>query len=125
MSIALLVVGALSVALTFVHLVAGGRQCARPMLDAEFDQVAKLTLYVCWHYVTVHLLLGGALLLWAGVEENASLRAAALVVSASFLAMAAVFLTVAAKSRRSSAWYDLGQWMIFLPMGVAGILGSL
>ena len=123
MSAVLVVCGALTLALFGIHLVAGGRDCLAPMRAASFDAVARETLHVCWHAVTAVLLLGGICLLWAGVTESALADGAALLMSVLNLSFAGLFITIGSRSDVDRAWLRLGQWMAFLPIGIAGILG--
>lgn len=121
----LIALGVVSLALAVVHVIGGGKECARPLLDADLDRIAKLTLYACWHYVSLHLLLGGVALVWIGVAPTPVGLAIAAVISATWLAFAAVFLVIVPQAGVRGAWFRLGQWMAFLPMGVAGLFTAL
>jgi len=122
-SLTLVIVGVVSVLLTAVHVVGGGKACAKPMLDAKFDRVAKLTLYVCWHYISVHLLASGLVLVWVGATPSGpvGLALAALVCS-TYVVFAVLFIAIAAGSKEAGAWHKFGQWIPFSAMGVAGLL---
>lgn len=122
-STALVVIGTASVLLTLVHVIGGGKACARPMLDADFDRVARLTLYACWHYVTVHLLAGGLALVWIGMSgATPAGQMLAAAISMTYLAFAALFIAIAALSREPGGWLKFGQWIPFTAMGVAGLV---
>lgn len=125
MSIVLVLLGLVSLFLAFVHIVFGGRECARPLLDATIDPIAKLTLYATWHFVTAHLVLGGLALLWFGVFPTPAGTAVAAVLATTYLVLAGLFIALAARCTVPGAWHKLGQWMVFLPMGVAGLWAVL
>lgn len=118
MSIPLLIVGVFCSFLCLVHVVGGGRDCARPMLDASFDPVAKATVYACWHGVSMYLLASGLLLVWVGLDPSAATRLAAQAIGLSYLCIAALFGVLASTWAIAGGWYKLGQWMAFLPMGI-------
>lgn len=125
-SLTLIVVGVASILLTALHVFGGGKACARPMLDAPFDRVAKLTLYVCWHYISVHLFAGGIVLVWVGAAPSSAVGLAlAALVSSTYLAFAVLFVTIAAGSKEPGAWHKFGQWIPFSAMGIAGVLAAV
>ena len=121
----LIALGLLSFGLALVHVLAGGKECARPLLDADLGRIPKLTLYACWHYVSLHLALGGVALVWIGARPVLMGNAIAAVVASTWLGFAAVFLAIIPRARVRGAWFRLGQWMAFLPMGIAGLAVAL
>lgn len=137
--------GAATLGTAALHVFAGGKSCAQPMLVADFDRVARQTLHVCWHIVTLHLVLGGAALVWAGLSDSPAAVAVVRTISTAHLLYGVLFLAVAARSAvaspgdrpgapseqpmgRAMGWarlrpfVDLGQWIIFLPLGALGWL---
>ena len=46
---------ALAVGMTLVHVVVGGRLIAGPLLVSGLETLPKMTLYLCWHGITVVL----------------------------------------------------------------------
>jgi hypothetical protein len=125
MSLIALVIGIASLGLAAVHVVAGGRQVARPMRGAAFGVVARDTMYACWHIVTAQLVLSGLYLTAAAFAPTTATDTGVRAVATSYLAYAAVFLWIAAASRRRGALLQLGQWIAFLPLGAVGWLGTL
>ncbi len=115
-----LVLGVGSLLLAVVHAVGGGRAVAQPMLAASFDVVARDTMHVVWHGVTAQLALAGIGLVAAGLAPTAATDALVRAVATLYLAYAAIFVAVALRSRRRRALLELGQWIAFLPLGVAG-----
>jgi hypothetical protein len=125
MSIVAMVLGFASLAAAGVHVVVGGRQVARPMRRASFEVVARDTMYVCWHLVSAQLALAGAYLVVLGLAPTAGTATMVRGVATLYLAYAGVFLCVAIASRRRGALLQLGQWIAFLPLGIAGWLATL
>jgi len=104
-----------------IHMTAGEKQCARPMLAADYDATARWTMYVCWHAVSAQLLLGGAALIWAGLGAPGTVGPALVgAISTLHLVYAVLFLGLAKLSKIERGWLQLGQWMAFLPLGVVG-----
>ena len=122
MSRTLLAIGVVSVLVGGLHLVGGGSAVAGPMLAADFDPVARWTMYVCWHYITVHLVAGGVALVWAArMPLDPARRMLARTISLSFAAFTLLFVGVALQSDLDSPLMQLGQWMLFLPLASAGL----
>jgi len=121
MDVALVALGAFTLFIFGVHVVMGGREVATPMLTANFDLTARRVMWVCWHAVSAELLLGGTVLLVAGLV-TASETSIALVraVATIHLAYMALFLAVIAISRKDlkRAWLRMPQWMLFAVTGV-------
>lgn len=105
--------------LTFVaHTFAGGREIAAPLLRArELARIPQLTLYYCWHMVTITLLAMALALAWAALHANAAL--VVLVVGLS-LAFAALSLSLVIRFR--VGLWQLPQWSLFVVIaGLAGL----
>ena len=51
LSIAVLV----AAAMTVVHVVVGGQMVAEPLLASDLATLPRMTLYLCWHGITVVL----------------------------------------------------------------------
>ena len=118
--------GVFTLVLFVVHVTAGEKECARPMLAADYDATARWTMYVCWHAISAHLLLGGGALLWAGATDSAVVGPVLVaVISTLRLVYAALFLVLAFVSRIERGWLKLPQWMGFLPLGLIGWWAAL
>lgn len=57
--------GALSLALTLVHVIGGGADVHGPILDSALDETLKGFVSVVWHMITACMLLSSAMLLTA------------------------------------------------------------
>lgn len=125
MSIVALVIGIASLVLAGIHVVVGGRQVARPMLGSSFDVVARDTMHVCWHIISAQLALSGVYLTVVAFAPTAATDTMVRAIATLYLAYAVVFLWIAIASRRRGALLQLGQWIAFLPLGIAGWLGTV
>ncbi len=111
---------ALAAAMTLVHVAAGGRLIARPLLESDLETLPRLTLYLCWHAITI-VLAGLALgfadgLFWRKRKET--------VLLASALAAAFFLLGWACIIGFGLAPLQLPQWIAFGPMALCGWLGA-
>ncbi|MEM9190734.1 MAG: hypothetical protein AAGF12_16230 [Myxococcota bacterium] len=117
------ILGGLTLLLFVIHVTAGERGVAKPMLAADFSPTARWTMYVCWHAVSAQLFLGGVALIWAGLVPGEGATLVVRAVSTLALAYAVLFLIIATRLERG--WLKLGQWMAFLPLGVVGWASTL
>ncbi|RXJ72852.1 hypothetical protein CS022_13445 [Veronia nyctiphanis] len=116
--------GVISLLTAFVHIFAGQVDPVRPFLKSELADVPKATLLSCWHMVSVVLLCSSLLYLYAGWRPAPSFDILSMFMSFGYLAFTAVFVVV--------GWYFFGvksllklpQWVLLLPVGVMGCLGT-
>jgi len=109
---------AVAAAIAATHAFAGGREMARPLLrQAALPPVVTLTLYYCWHLVTITLAgLAGAY----GYAAIAS-DARALAVTATVLAGGFALWGVALVLWKQQRHRDMPQWMLFAVLTVSGV----
>ena len=114
--------GVLAGATTIVHIVGGGKDVVRPLLESSLDDVVKLTLYACWHLVSVSLVLSSLVLLASGggLVNSPSMVA---FVSTLWLLFGAVFVVVALSIAKPRGLLRLPQWILLLPVGALGLWG--
>ena len=114
--------GVLAAVTAVIHVVAGGKDVARPLLQSSMDDVVKLTLYACWHIVSVSLVLSSLALLASGVGL---VNAPSLVafVSTLWLLFGVVFVVVTLGVARPRGLLRLPQWILLLPVGFLGLWG--
>lgn len=106
--------------MTLIHVFVGGRLIAEPLLASDLTALPRLTLYLCWHGVTV-ILAGMALLVadalfWRRRADSAFLVAG--------LAAAFVLIGWTIILRFGIAPLTLPQWIVFAPMSVTAVLGA-
>lgn len=109
----------LAVLMAGIHVFLGGRLIARPLLESDLATLPRLTLYLCWHGVTI-VLAGMALLYADGLFWR---RRRDSVVLASGLAAAFFVLICAVILAFGVSPFDLPQWIVFGPMALCGWLG--
>jgi hypothetical protein len=106
--------------MTLIHVFVGGRLIADPLLASELRQLPRLTLYLCWHGITIVLagmaLLAADALFWRKRADAAYLLAG--------LAGAFALLIAATIIRFGVAPLDLPQWIVFAPMCALAFLGA-
>ncbi|MEO1273683.1 MAG: hypothetical protein AAFX99_36830 [Myxococcota bacterium] len=113
--------GAGALGVMAIHLVEGGRTVLKPMREAQFDPLAQATLVVCWHTITALLtLMGLGLLACAYTPESSWVMPIVLAVTLLNAIFAVLFLGFGAALGR--VW-ELGQWMLFVPLVVLGLVG--
>jgi len=105
-----------------IHVIAGGKDIARPLLAGSVDEVVKLTLYACWHLVSVALFLSSIALLGHGAGFYNSPETVAFV-SIMWFMFGAVFLVVTLGFANSGALFRLPQWVLLVPVGLLGLWG--
>jgi hypothetical protein len=117
-----LIAAAVAALSTFaLHTFVGGRQFAVPLLAArDLPRIPKLTMYFCWHMVTV-LLLGMAIALGYGaLVRNDALTIATIGLS---LAFAALSLGLVVAFRVNAL--HMPQWVLFLVIAALASIGTL
>ena len=104
----------LAVAITLVHVVIGGQWIAGPLLASELATLPRMTLYLCWHGITV-ILAGMAGLFAHGLyRERRESVALAGGLAAVFFALGWGYILGFGLSP-----LDLPQWIAFGPMAAA------
>jgi len=125
MNIWFLAAGLLSLGLCLLHIIGGGKVAARPLLGlGGLNPVAKYTNYYCWHIVTIIIAGLGIMYLFAAYAESAhELAVAASLFALSFSLWNLGLYFMIKKQLRH--WYNLAQWLFFLPIWVLGFAGLL
>ncbi len=105
-----------------IHLFAGGKDVARPLLDSDIATEVKLTLYACWHLVSVALLLSSTALLASG---SGLILATGMVafISVLWLLFGAVFLVITLVVARPGGLFRFPQWILLVSGGGLGLWG--
>lgn len=109
----------LAVAMCALHVAVGGRLIARPLLESDLETFPRMTLYLCWHGITI-VLAGMALLFGDGLFWR---RRADAVWLATGLAAAFFALGWAMIISFGLSPLQLPQWIAFGPMALCGWFG--
>ena len=117
--ISFLLAGLLAFAWLLVHLVAGGRQIVTPAFGTPgLDPIVRDTLYICWHFTSVSILMIAALFLAAAAGAGQTFALAGTALSAGFVASGVVVQAVVRQPFR-----HLPQGWLFLPIAMLGAWG--
>jgi len=107
-------------AMTLIHIAVGGRLIARPLLESDLDPLPRLTLYLCWHGITI--VLGGMAalyanaLFWCRRADSAWLASG---LAAAFFVLGWGYIAAFGLSP-----LQLPQWIVFGPMAICGAIGA-
>lgn len=104
-----------------IHTFVGGRETARPLLQAaSLAPVVRHTQYLCWHFTTVAIASMAALFLFAGFTGIAAYATSATLLAAGFFVagVATAFALGENHARLPQGW-------LFLPVAGLGVAGHL
>ena len=120
MNIYLLIATGLSYFAFLLHLLMGGREVARPLLQAtELSKTCQFTNYYCWHLVTISLAFIAvvfSLHLYLPLSTDLILAVSALML---LYGLWSLVMIVAHKLNP----LQFGQWTVLVPIGVLGFCG--
>ena len=113
--------GALAALWFVVHLFIGGRQIARPLLEAHtLNPLVRHTQYLCWHFTTVAIA-GMAIFFGMAAMTGTTAFATSATVLAGGFVVAGVGLVVSLGESHAR----LPQGWLFLPVAALGVMGHL
>lgn len=107
------------------HIFLGGAVAVRPLIAAKsLNSVAKYTNYYCWHIVTIVIAaLGIMFFIAAKFPSTFELAWAATLLALSFSVWNIVLYGW--KRAEFRRWFELPQWLLFLPVWAFGFAGLL
>ncbi len=121
----LLSAAVLAAFVTAVHVIAGGKDVASPLLASSISEEPRLTLYAVWHMVSVLLGISAAALVRAAMPKHqAGMASAVRLLALLWGASGLVFLVVAATQAGEGLFLKLPQWVLLLPVSVLAWLGA-
>ena len=102
-----------------VHLIIGGRQIARPLVEAQtLEPVVRHTQYLCWHFTTVAI---AGMAIFFGIAAMTGTVAYA--TSATLLAAGFFVVGVGLVVSLGESHARLPQGWLFLPVAALGLAG--
>ncbi len=120
----LILSGLLAAVTAALHLVAGGRDIARPLLASALTEEVKFTMYACWHLVSASLVLSALTLLATGIGLLGAVSGPlVLFISILWLLFGVVFLVVSLGVARPRGLFQFPQWVLLIPVGALGLWG--
>ncbi|MEO1613273.1 MAG: hypothetical protein AAFU55_13115, partial [Pseudomonadota bacterium] len=102
-----------------VHAFLGGRDVAKPLLEADMARAPKLTNYYCWHIVTIVLVAMTLGFAYAATAPSAVASA----VTWTLIAAAFAIWSVALFLWKRMHPFALPQWALFAPIAALGVWG--
>lgn len=112
-----LAAGLASGGLALLHIVAGGRAVARPLIDArDIADTAKYTNYYCWHLVSIVLVLMSAGFFLAAVRPDPFDLTLLLTATATAFAAWGIVLPVSV----GQTYRQMPQGWLFVPIALLG-----
>lgn len=120
----LLAAGAIAGFTTLIHVFAGQIDPVRPFLKSDLAAIPKATLLVCWHMVSVMLLLSSAALLYAGINNTAAWQLPSQGIAIVWAAFVGVFVVVGGYFFGIRTLIKLPQWTLLLPVAILAWLGA-
>lgn len=115
--------GVLAACTAAVHIFSGERDVARPLLASDLGETLKLTLYACWHLVSVALVLSSLALLADGIGAIGPSKLMVGFICVSWLLFGMVFVFVTLGIAKPRGLFRFPQWVLLLPVGVFGLWG--
>ncbi len=103
-----------------IHLVAGGREAARPLLATDgLAKIPKFTLYYCWHLVTIAIVMMAAGFFYASGLGGGTDIAVAATAGAILFTIWNLLMIVVFKLRL----LHFPQWILFATIAILGLCG--
>lgn len=116
--------GVMAIFTSILHTFSGTLEIYAPLFESTIDQRVMLLLYVCWHIVTVFLILSAIfLILCAKSNDKKSSTALVFFISIVWIASGLVFVVVSMIYLGLSGIVILPQWILLIPVGIVGLLG--
>lgn len=125
MNVWILSAGVLGLFTSAIHVFAGQIDPVRPFLKSDLADIPKATLLVCWHMVSVVLVLTSGVLTYIGWLNLVGLNAAVIAIAIAYILFSLVFIVVGWSFFGARTFIKLPQWTLLLPIGLLGLAGSL
>lgn len=114
-----LAAGLLSAGWLVLHLTAGEREIAKPLLQSrELSAVVRETQYLCWHFTSWSIAAMAGFFFSSAATQNAAFAIAGVFLSAGF-ALIGISLVVLRKARH----IEVPQGWLFVPVALLGVAG--
>lgn len=111
--------GGIAVLWFIVHITMGGKEIARPLrATSGLDPVVRDTLHLCWHFVTITVLLMAAFLVIAAGTGRQDLA-----IAGAALAWGFTVIGVGIVPAVGARYRDVPQGWLFLPIALLGTAG--
>lgn len=123
MNLYAVVAGVISLFAAIGHLTIGKKQFLTPMLNADFDQLAKKVMHTVFHYITVFLLLSAYMLIMPGIRGSECMFNPTLLfgfIGANYLLFGISQIVIVLRAKLSLL--KMFQWMFWVLIAVLSFL---
>lgn len=125
MNIWIFIAGIIGLFTSAAHVFAGQIDPVKPFLNSDLSDIPKATLLACWHVVSAILVMSGLVLTYIGWFDLTSFQNIVIGISVSFVVFSLVFIAVGAYFFKLQAFIKLPQWVLLLPIGILGLIGTM
>ena len=122
----ILISGIFALLTTIGHFAVGSKEFLKPMLEAEFDPVARKVMHCVFHYVSAFLILSTIALLCVGTGIM-KLQGSTMLgqfIAANYVAFSIWQIVLASTSGIPKGISKLFQWIFFVIIALLAWLGS-
>jgi len=126
MNIYILIAGIVSLSVVAGHFTVGIKTYLTPMMDAEFDPIAKKVMQCVFHYVSVFLVIATVVLILSGIDKTFSLfdpKSAAFIIGANYALFALIQIIYSLTSGIKNGVFKMFQWTFFIIIAALSMCG--
>ena len=122
----ILISGVFALLTTIGHFAVGSKEFLKPMLEAEFDPVARKVMHCVFHYISAFLILSTIALLCVGTGIMKLQGSAILVqfIAANYVVFSIWQIVLASTSGIPKGVFKLFQWIFFVIIASLAWFGS-
>ncbi|ASJ96997.1 hypothetical protein [Shewanella marisflavi] len=116
MNIYLLIAGVIATFTCIGHFTIGKQRFLKPMLEADFDPIAKSIMHCVFHYISVFLVLSALVLIACAFELMSNMQSYALLlfIALNFVLFAIWQIYIGYFAEVKGAFRSLFQWIFFV-----------
>lgn len=108
----------------FIHTVGGTIKVHTPLFNSNLSNSVSVLLYVCWHLVSVSLILSACSIYWLAQNNRASTNyALGIFISSLWILFGLMFLLIATCINGVVGLIQFPQWVLLLPIGALLLSG--
>jgi len=122
----ILIAGIVALMATVGHFAMGIKNFLNPMMKASFDQIPKKMMHICFHYISLFLILSTIALLLIGFgfsfEQDSTLLVYFIALNYSLFAITQIIFT--STSGIPSGLVKLGHWVFWVIIAILAWVGA-
>ena len=122
----ILIAGVFAAFTTIGHFLVGSKSFLKPMLNADFDEVAKKVMHCVFHYVSTYLILSSLalLIIGFGLKFDGGNLLLVRFIALNYAVFAVWQIIIALTSKIPNAMFKLFQWIFPVLIAVFAWLGA-